>query len=137
MDLSLVGVICIALLLFLIGLSVPIGITFILSGLFSTYLIFGLDRSISLLMGAAYHSIAAPSWTAIPLFILLGSIAAKAGFAQRAYKAADAITYGLPGSIGITTCFACAAFGAISGASIASSAIFGKLALPEMRRLGV
>ena len=135
-SLTLIGVICITLLLLFIFISVPVGIAFILSGLISTYLIFGLEKSLSLLMGASYSSIAAPSWTAIPLFVLLGSLAVQSGFASRAYKSADGITSGLPGSVGITTCFGCAAFGAISGASIAATAIFGKMALPEMRRLG-
>ncbi|MFD1039348.1 TRAP transporter large permease [Virgibacillus byunsanensis] len=136
MDLTMIGIICIALLLLLIFLSVPVGIAFIISGVISTILIFDIERAISLLMGAAFSSIAAPSWTAIPLFILLGALAVQADLARRAFKSADAITSGMPGSVGITTCFACAGFGAISGASIAATSIFGKMALPEMRRLG-
>lgn len=136
LEVTTIGIICIALLLVLIFLSVPVGISFILSGLFSTYLLFGADKSISLLTGAAYSSIAAPSWTAIPLFILLGSLAVQSGFANRAYKSADGLTSGLPGSVGITTCFGCAGFGAISGASIAATSVFGKMALPEMKKMG-
>lgn len=135
-DLILIGIMCVVLLLMLIAVGVPVGLTFILSGMLSSYLIFGLEKSLSLLMGAAYASIASPSWIAIPLFILLGSLAVQSDFASRAYKSIDALTSGLPGSVGITTCFGCAAFGAISGSSIAATAIFGKMALPEMRRLG-
>jgi len=64
----------------------------------------------------------------------MGSFAAVGGFAKRAYKGVDAICSGLPGSLGIATCYGCAAFGAISGSSIATTAIFGKLALPEMKK---
>ncbi|MGB9825302.1 MAG: TRAP transporter large permease, partial [Desulfofundulus sp.] len=135
-NLTLIGIMCIALLLILMAAGVPIGLTFILSGMLSTYLIFGLGKALSLLMASSYASIASPSWTAIPLFILLGSLALQSDFANRAYKSIDALTSGLPGSVGITTCFGCAAFGAISGSSIAATAVFGKLALPEMRRLG-
>lgn len=136
LDLTTIGIICIGLLLFFIALSVPIGVSFIASGLISTYLIFGFERSISLLMGASFYSIASPSWVAIPLYILLGAFASRAGFATRAFKSADALARGIPGSVAITTCFACAGFGAISGSSIAATAIFGKLALPEMTKLG-
>ncbi len=133
MELTTIGIYCIILLLFLIGIGVPIGITFILSGFLGSFLILGLDSSLSLLSQMAYYSVAAPTWTALPLFILMGALAARGGFARRAYRGFDALFSGLPGSLGIATCFGCAAFGAISGSSLATAAIFGKLALPEMR----
>jgi C4-dicarboxylate transporter DctM subunit len=135
-HLILIGILCIVLLLMLMAISVPVGLCFILSGILSTYLIFGFEKSLSLLMASAYNAIAAPSWAAIPLYILLGSLAVQSDFATRAYRSVDAIAARLPGSIGITTCFGCAAFGAISGSSVAASAIFGKMVMPEMRRLG-
>lgn len=66
----------------------------------------------------------------------MGSIAAQGDFAKRAYRAFDVLFSGLPGSLGIATCFGCAAFGAISGSSLATAAIFGKLAMPEMKAAG-
>jgi C4-dicarboxylate transporter DctM subunit len=135
-NLILIGIFCIALLLLLIGLSVPVGLSFILSGMLSTYFIFGFEKSLSLLMASAYNAIAAPSWAAIPLYVLLGALAVQSDFANRAYRSVDAIASGLPGSIGITTCFGSAAFGAISGSSVAAAAVFGKMVMPEMRRLG-
>jgi len=66
----------------------------------------------------------------------MGSFAAKGGYARRAYNGVYALSRGLRGSLGIATCLSCAVFGAISGSSIATTAIFGKMALPEMRRLG-
>lgn len=136
MDVIYIGVICIALLLLFIGLGVPVGVSFIVSGLISTALILDLSRGLSLLIGSAYSSIATPSWVAIPLFILLGGLAVEANMAKKAFKSADALTSGMPGSVGIATSFASAGFGAISGSSLAATSIFGKMALPEMRRLG-
>lgn len=129
-----VGIFCILFLLILIGSGVPIAICFLASGLASSSLLIGLKSSLSLLSQSAYYSISGPSWTCLPLFILMGSFAAVGGFAKRAYKGVDAISSGLPGSLGIATCYGCAAFGAISGSSIATTAIFGKLALPEMKK---
>ncbi len=133
MEFTTVGIYSIILLLFLMGIGVPIGITFIFSGFIGSLLILGFSRSLSLLSQVAYYSIAAPSWTALPLFILMGAIAAKGGFARRAFKGFDALFSNFPGSLGIATSFGCAAFGAISGSSLATAAIFGKLALPVMR----
>jgi len=135
MEFTIVGIYCILLLLILIGIGTPIGVTFILSGFLGSMLLLGLNTSFSLLSQVAYYSVAAPTWTALPLFILMGSIAARGGFAKRAYRGFDALAKGLPGSLGIATCFGCAAFGAISGSSLATAAIFGRLALPEMREL--
>lgn len=136
LDVTYIGIICIILLLVLIGIGIPVGISFITSGLISTYLILDGSRAIALLISSAHSSIAAPSWVAIPLFILLGGLAVQSGLATKAFKSADALASGLPGSVGIATCLGAAGFGAISGASIAATSIFGKMALPEMRELG-
>lgn len=135
-NLILVGIIVIIMLLLLIFLNVSIGISFIVSGLIGAWLILGLDRSLSFLINVAFSSIAKPSWVAIPLFILLGSLAVQSGMASKSYKSADAISAGMPGSVGIATTFANAAFGAVSGSSLAAVTVFGKTAFPEMRKLG-
>lgn len=136
MDFVTGGVLCIAVLLVLIGTSLQIGLAFILSGLVISSMLLGLERSLSLLGQVAYFSIATPTWACIPLFILMGSFAARGGYARRAYNGIYALSSGLSGSLGVATCFGCAVFGAISGSSIATTAIFGKMALPEMNRLG-
>ncbi|WP_010530058.1 TRAP transporter large permease [Lentibacillus jeotgali] len=136
LDITFIGIICILLLLIFIAIGVPVGISFITSGLISTFLILDGARAIALLVGSAHSSIAAPSWVAIPLFILLGALAVQSGLATKAFRSADAVASGIPGSVGIATCLATAGFGAISGASIAATSIFGKMALPEMRKLG-
>lgn len=136
MDINSVGIICIVLLLVFIAIGVPVGISFITSGLISTFLILDGPRAIALLISSAHSSIATPSWVAIPLFILLGGLAVQTGMASRAFKSADAIASGIPGSVGIATCLGAAGFGSISGASIAATSIFGKMAMPEMRKLG-
>jgi len=135
MDFITGGVICIALLLVLIGAGLQIGLAFLLSGVVTSTLLMGSKTSLSLLGQVSYFSIASPTWACIPLFILMGSFAAVGGFARRAYNGVYALSHGLPGSLGVATCYSCAVFGAISGSSIATTAIFGKMALPEMDRL--
>ncbi len=136
MDFITAGIICIGLLLFLMALGVQIGLSFLLSGFISCYLLLGFDSSVSLLGQAAYFSIASPTWTAIPLFILMGAFASNGGLARLAYSGVSALSRGVPGSMMVATCFSCGVFGAVSGSSIATTAIFGKMALPEMKRLG-
>ncbi|MBK0326105.1 TRAP transporter large permease [Rhodobacteraceae bacterium F11138] len=136
MDFILAGAICIILLLILMSIGLQIGLAFLLSGFVVSFMLLGFDSSISLLGQASYFSIATPTWAAIPLFILMGAFASNGGLAQRAYDGVHALAHRLPGSLMIATCFSCGVFGAISGSSIATTAIFGRMALPEMNRLG-
>ena len=136
MDFLIAGTVCIVLLLVLMSIGLQIGLAFLLAGFVVSYLLLGLDSSISLLGQASYFSIATPTWAAIPLFILMGAFASNGGLARRAYDGVHALAQRLPGSLMIATCFSCAVFGAISGSSIATTAIFGRMALPEMNRLG-
>lgn len=135
MEFMTAGILCIVLLLGLMGLGMQIGLAFILSGFIAGTILLSFDSSLSLLGQAAYFSVASPTWTAIPLFILMGAFASNGGLARRAYDGVHALTRNIRGSLLITTCFSCGLFGAISGSSIATTAIFGKMALPEMNRL--
>ncbi len=135
MDFVTGGILCIAVLLLLLALGMQIGLAFILGGFVVSVLVLGFDSSVSLLGLAAYFSVATPTWAAIPLFILMGSFATQGGLARRAYDGIHALSGRVPGSLMVATCFSCGLFGAVSGSSIATAAIFGKMALPEMHRL--
>lgn len=136
MDFFAGGIFCIVLLIGLMGLGLQIGLAFLLSGFLVSVLLMGLPSALSLLGQSSYFSVASPTWACIPLFILMGAFAASGGYAERAYRGVYALTRRVHGSLAVATCFGCALFGAISGSSIATTAIFGKMALPEMRRLG-
>ncbi len=134
MDPVTVGIYAVMALFLLLALSLHIAVNFILVGFVATAVLLGANAAFSLLGQTMYYSIASPSFTALPLFVLMGAFGSNGGFAQRVYDGIHTAASGLPGSLGITTCFGCAAFGAVSGSSLAASAIFGRLALPEMKR---
>ncbi len=134
MDPLTSGILCGILLLFHFGIGVSIGLSFILSGFVVSLLLLGVAASLSLLGEAAYSAIARPSWAAIPLFILMGCFCARGGLARMAYLGTYALARKLPGALMIATCLSCGLFGAISGSSVATTALFGRIALPEMLR---
>ena len=134
MSLTAIGIFTIFTLLFLLGIGFQIGVNFLIVGLLSTTLIIGFQRALILLEQPMYYSINVPCFVALPLFILMGAFAARGGFAQKAYNGLHKATVGIPGSLAVATCFSAAFFGAISGSSLATAALFGKLALPEMSR---
>lgn len=72
----------------------------------------------------------------IPTFILIGYLAYHAGLTRALFEAAKRWFGWLPGGLGVSTVFATAGFAAVSGASVATSAVFARVAIPEMLKLG-
>lgn len=72
----------------------------------------------------------------IPAFILIGFLAYHTGLTKALFEAAKRWFGWLPGGMGVATVFSAAGFAAVSGASLATSAVFAKIAVPEMLKLG-
>jgi len=70
----------------------------------------------------------------VPMFILLGEILLRSGFAERMYGALVNWVSWLPGGLMHSNIAACAVFAATSGSSVATAATVGTVALPEARR---
>jgi len=133
MDPIFIGVISVLFLLVLLAIGVHISAGLLGAGFLGIFVLIGLKPAISLLGQSMYYAIASPGFAALPLFMLMGAFAAKGGFAKKAYRCIYVLTSKLPGSLAIATSYGCAIFGAICGSSLATAAIFGKIALPEMR----
>ncbi len=76
------------------------------------------------------------SISAIPMFLLMGSIAHQTGISHSLFRAARLWFSGLPGGLAVATNFACAGFAAASGSSVATAAAMGRIAIPEMLKQG-
>lgn len=76
------------------------------------------------------------SLSLIPTFILIGYLAYHAGLTRSLFEAAKRWVGWLPGGLGVSTVFATAGFAAVSGASVATSAVFARIAIPEMLQAG-
>lgn len=85
---------------------------------------------------AAEESISSYIFGVVPLFVLMGLVVSEAGLGTDAFDVASRTFGRLKGGLGIATVVANAIFAAITGISIASAAIFTRVAVPEMRRSG-
>lgn len=132
MDTFLVGIIGILFLFILLAIGVHISADFFIVGFLGIAVILGIKPAYNFIGQTMYYAIATPHFAALPLFILMGAFAAKGGFAQKAYKFIYVFASKLPGALAIATSLGCAIFGAICGSTIATAAVFGKIALPEM-----
>lgn len=72
----------------------------------------------------------------IPLFILMAGIIKKTGLTNDLFDMMKKWFGHLPGGLGIASVAACAAFGAVTGSSIATTVTLGSIAIPEMRKAG-
>ncbi|HYG54883.1 MAG TPA: TRAP transporter large permease [Burkholderiales bacterium] len=136
----IVGLLGVAALLGLLFARVPIAVALALTGMAGYAAIDGWRTALDV-MGAVPFELAsvranAYSFSVVPLFILMGAVAARAGMSRELYDAANAIFSGFRGALTNATIGACAAFGSICGSSIATAATFSKVAIPEMRRHG-
>ena len=73
---------------------------------------------------------------AIPLFILMGELVLRSGFAERMYSALNRWVAPIPGGLLHTNIASCAIFAACAGSSIATAATISRVALPTFRARG-
>ncbi|KAF0675138.1 TRAP transporter large permease [Profundibacterium mesophilum] len=87
--------------------------------------------------GQVPHSkVASQALSLIPTFILIGYLAYYAGLTRALFEAAKRWFGWLPGGLAVSTVFATAGFAAVSGASVATAAVFARIAIPEMLKIG-
>ncbi len=125
-----------AALLLLIALRCPIALAMLIVGSVGYAEIAGWPILLNYLKGTPYHLFANYTLSVIPLFVLMGAIAERAGLARDLFAAAEHVVGRLRGGPAIGLVVACGAFGAVCGSSVATTATFARAALPELRRLG-
>ncbi len=87
--------------------------------------------------GQVPHSkVSANTLSLIPTFILIGYLAYYAGLTRALFEAAKRWIAWVPGGLAVSTVFATAGFAAVSGASVATAAVFARIAIPEMLKIG-
>ena len=129
-----IGIVGIAVLLFLFLLRMPVGFAMALVGVVGFAYLSGFESALALLAQDIYETFSAYPLSVIPLFILMGSFAFASGISQRLYRTTHTWVGSWRGGLTIATVLACSGFAAISGSTAATAATMGKIALPEMRK---
>lgn len=130
------ALISVVLVFGLILLGVHIGVALAAVSVLTLWLITGkFFVAISLLQTTAYSAVMDYVFAVVPLFVLMGVFSTVSGAIRELFASAQILFGHVRGGIGIATVFANAVFAAITGVSVASAAVFSKIALPEMERL--
>jgi C4-dicarboxylate transporter, DctM subunit len=132
-----IALLSIAIMLVLIYSGVHVAIALILLSFGGVWLIRGnFEIASNMLVLAFKDSISDYIFGVVPLFVLMGLLVAVAGIGRDTFEVAAQVFRKVLGGLGIATVAANAVFAAITGISIASAAVFTKVAVPEMMRHG-
>jgi TRAP-type mannitol/chloroaromatic compound transport system permease large subunit len=125
-----------AAMLALIALRMPVGLAMLVCGSAGYVRIVGVAPWLAYLKATPYYLFSSYTLSVIPLFILMGAFAERAGLPRKLFAAANALVGHRPGGMAMAAIGACAAFGAVCGSSVATTATMGRAALPELKRYG-
>jgi C4-dicarboxylate transporter DctM subunit len=123
-----------AVMLGLIAIRMPIGLAMLVVGGAGYVHFTSTAGFLNYIKTTPYHLFSNYTLSVIPLFVLMGSIAERTGLSVSLFRAAGTLVGHRRGGLGMALIGACTAFGAICGSSVATTATFGRAALPQLLR---
>ena len=123
-------------LLLLLALGVPVAFAFLMINLAGAALLQGGTGGFHQLIHSIYGSVTSFSLLPIPLFVLMGEILWQTNIAARALTALDKLLGRVPGRLSMLTVLSGTIFAALSGSTIANTAMLGSLLLPDLKKRG-
>ncbi|HMN78323.1 MAG TPA: TRAP transporter large permease [Burkholderiaceae bacterium] len=130
-----IGGILFGAMLLLMAVRVPIAIAMFVPGALGYAALAGPDHLLAHLKGAVYARVSVYDLSVIPLFMLMGAFAVHGGLSKALFDFANALLGRFKGGMSMAAVLACAAFGSISGSTVATTATIAQVAYPEMRRI--
>ena len=121
-------------LLILMFIGLPVAFSFLLVTSGAMYLLMGGVNGLTQLTVSIFDSLTKFNLTAIPFFILMGEVLYHAGLVSKALDVFSKWVGAIPGRLSVVTFLIGGLFGALSGATVASTAVLASLMVPEMMR---
>lgn len=120
----------------LLFIGMPVALTFIGINIVGAWLYMGGEPGMVQLARSSVSSVMAFSLTPIPLFVLMGEILFHTGLAFKVIEGVERLILRVPGRLAVVAVVAGTVFSAISGSTIATTAMLGSLMLPVMLKRG-
>ncbi|MGE3488318.1 MAG: TRAP transporter large permease subunit [Nitrospira sp.] len=121
-------------LLLFVGL--PVAYSFFAINILGAFLYLGGDVGLVQIARNGVVSVASFALIPIPLFILMGEVLFQSGLAAKSIDAFERIIPAIPGRLAVIAVVAGTVFSAISGSTIATTAMLGSLMVPMMLAKG-
>jgi tripartite ATP-independent transporter DctM subunit len=131
-------VLAVVLLLFfgLLAIRLHVGLSLMASALVGVLLLRGTGAGISTVANQPFSTAADYSLTIIPLFIVMGIFAVRAGLAQAGFDLASAALRRLPGGPALASLAGSGMFAAVTGSSVATVATMARVSTDAILRAG-
>jgi len=120
----------------LLFLGLPVAFSFMVINLAGAVLFLGGEPGLVQLARNSVSSVASFSLTPIPLFILMGEVLFHTGLAVKVIDGVERLIKRVPGRLAVVAVVAGTVFSAISGSTIATTAMLGSLMVPVMLARG-
>ncbi len=120
--------------LLLIALRVPIAVALGLVSFFGIMELTNMRAALGIITAVPFNFIGNWSFTAVPMFLLMGYVCTTSGMTQGLFQAMRVCLSRLPGGLAIASVGACSMFAAASGSSVATASAMARIAVPEMLR---
>ena len=120
----------------LLFIGMPVAFTFITVNIVGAWVYMGGEVGLAQLARSSVSSVTAFSLTPIPLFVLMGEILFHTGLALKVIEGIERLIRRVPGRLAVVAVVAGTVFSAISGSTIATTAMLGALLLPVMLSKG-
>ncbi|MFW7354722.1 MAG: TRAP transporter large permease [Brucella sp.] len=130
------GALLVAIILLLMIIRVPVAFAFLTVNLMGALIFIGGEASVLQLVANATSSVTTFTLVPVPLFLLMGELFFHTGVALRVFDAIDKLLGRLPGRLSYLTVAGGTLFAALSGSSIANTAMLGSTLLPQMMNRG-
>ena len=138
---ELIGIAGLVCLFVAIAWRVPVGLAMILVGIAGNYALsivapfLRFEPYLRQFKTLLWNSVASYELSVVPLFVLMGFLAARADLSRDLFLGMNALLGRLRGGVAMAAIGACAGFGAVCGSSLATASTMGRVALPELKRL--
>ena len=120
----------------LLFLGLPVAFSFLVINLVGAVLFLGGEAGLTQIVRNSVVSVASFSLTPIPLFVLMGEVLFHTGLAVKVIDGVERLIREVPGRLAVVAVVAGTVFSAISGSTIATTAMLGSLMLPVMLSRG-
>lgn len=136
MDRELIGACCVGLALLLVAIRVPVGIALGVVALLGISVSISLPAGLGILSAVPFEMVGDWNLSAVPMFLLMGYVAASADLTKSLFSSARVTLGWLPGGLASSTVLSAALFSSASGSSVATAAAFSRIAVPGMLKAG-
>lgn len=123
-------------LIVLMVTGLPLAFCFILVNLATAYICWGGERGLEQFVLSTFSSVVTQALLPLPLFIIMGEAIFHSGIVPQMIDAIDKWIGRLPGRLGLLAVASGAILATITGVSMASAAVLGRVFLPEMQKRG-